>query len=75
MISVVNGYVCTSSCDATKAKQGKDPATPPGATADTQNTAKKSNDPAVILDGALKGVMTASASTSSSPQPLVNKLI
>jgi hypothetical protein len=24
-ISVVNGYVCTSSCDVAKAKQGRDP--------------------------------------------------
>ena len=31
MVAVVNGYVCFSSCDAAKAKQGKDPNAPPGA--------------------------------------------
>ena len=30
MISVVNGYVCTSGCEAASAKQGKDPHAPPG---------------------------------------------
>ena len=30
MISVVNGYVCTSSCEAASARAGKDPNAPPG---------------------------------------------
>jgi len=30
MISIVNGYVCTTSCEVASAKQGKDPTAPPG---------------------------------------------
>ena len=69
MISVVNGYVCNSSCDVAKAKQGKDPNTPPGAPADASKTDKTSGfagQPATILDGALKDLMTTNAVTASS---------
>ena len=41
MVAVVNGYVCFSSCDAAKAKQGKDPNAPPGAESDPS----KAHDP------------------------------
>ena len=72
MISVVNGYVCNSSCDAAKAKQGKDPnappGTPPGASDKTSGFA---GQPATILDGVLKvsltsGAVTAAANASDS---------
>ena len=55
-VSIVNGYVCFSSCDVAAAKQGKDPNAPPGALPGSHD--KKinalSHQPAVILDGALK---------------------
>jgi hypothetical protein len=68
MISVVNGYVCYGSCDAAKAKQGKDPNTPPGAPADASKTGKTSGfsgQPATILDGVLKDSLTANAVTAN----------
>ncbi len=68
MISVVNGYVCNSSCDVAKAKQGKDPNTPPGAPADASKTNKTSGfagQPATILDGALKDSVITNAVTAS----------
>jgi hypothetical protein len=58
MISVVNGYVCTSSCEAASAKQGKDPHAPPGTPPGTSNKTDKSSgldgQPATVLGGALK---------------------
>jgi hypothetical protein len=69
MISVVNGYICTSSCDVANAKQGKDPNTPPGAPAGVSKTSKTSGfagQPATILDGALKDSVTTNVVTASS---------
>ena len=57
MVSVVNGYVCFSSCDAAEAKQGKDPNARPNTLPGTPDIKKKSafgGQPAAILDGALK---------------------
>jgi hypothetical protein len=67
MISIVNGYVCTSSCDAASAKQGKDPnappGTPPGQSGKNDKTSGLSGQPATILGGALKDGLSASAVT------------
>jgi hypothetical protein len=84
MISVVNGYVCFSSCDVEKAKQGKNPHAAPGALTDpsskTGKTSGYTDQPAIILDGALSAsaVGAADGSTSSSSRvqpPLVNLLV
>jgi hypothetical protein len=68
MISVVNGYVCTSSCDVAAAKQGRDPNAPPGALPGDND--KKTNSlahrPATILDGALKDLANAGAAGDAS---------
>jgi hypothetical protein len=52
-ISVVNGYLCFSSCDAAKAETGQNPH--PRADVGSQNSAVASQryGPAVILGGAL----------------------
>jgi hypothetical protein len=71
MISAVNGYVCFSSCDAAKAKQGKDPHTFP-APADVK-AKSRDHQPSVIFDGALKGTQ-ASGDNGSVRQPLLNIL-
>ena len=52
MISFVNGFLCTSSCDVSKAKQGVDPhpktdAAQNPAKPETKNGTVKSDDPAV----------------------------
>lgn len=67
MISIVNGYVCTSSCDEAKAKHGKDPSapvgSPPGASGKDDKKSAFAGQPASILDGALKDLAGANAVT------------
>ena len=69
MISVVNGYICTSSCDAEKAKQGKDPNAPPGTPPGVDSKDKAAglaSQPATVLGGILKDLATANAVTAAS---------
>jgi len=54
MISVVNGYVCTSSCEAASARQGRDPSAPPGSPLGVDKKSGFAGQPATILDGSLK---------------------
>ena len=68
MISVVNGYVCTSSCEAASAKQGKDPSAPPGASGKPDKNSPFAGQPATVLDGALKDLVTA-VSAAGDPAP------
>lgn len=79
MISVVNGYVCTSSCDAVSAKQGKDPSAPPGSPPGLSNSDKKSGftQAATILDGSLKDLNPVSpfSPTDNSPPPTLDRLV
>ena len=85
MISVVNGYLCYSSCDVAKAKQGNNPSTPPGAPPGESSKSDKSSgfvgQPATILDGALKELSTSSviatnnSSSTGSQLPSVNLLV
>jgi hypothetical protein len=56
MISIVNGYICTTSCEVASAKQGKDPSAPPGSAPGVSGRNKNSafaGQPATILDGPL----------------------
>jgi len=61
MISIVNGYVCTSSCEAASARAGKDPNAPPGTPPGQSGKAEKSSafagQPAIVLDGALNDLV------------------
>jgi hypothetical protein len=70
MISVVNGYVCTSSCEATSARQGKDPnvppGSPPGASSKNGKTSAFAGQPATLLDGSLKDSGGTNAVTATS---------
>ena len=56
-VSVVNGFVCYSSCDVSKAKQGKDPH--PSTSADNANQGDEPSSPgrvdqpAVVFGGSL----------------------
>jgi len=79
MISVVNGYVCTSSCEAASAKQGKDPSAPPGAPPGVSDSDKKSTfaQSATILDGSLKDLKptTAVSPADNSPQPTLDRVV
>jgi hypothetical protein len=87
MISVVNGYVCSSSCDVETAKTGKDPNAPPGAPPGSSSKIDKTSgfdkQPVTVLDGVLTDSSTSRAvtvaantehSTGSQP-PLVNLLV
>ena len=66
-ITIVNGYMCTSSCDAAKARTGQDPhpQDPSNPTAKTQPGGQQS--PAVTYGGSLTG-KNAVASVSSTAQ-------
>jgi hypothetical protein len=71
MISIVNGYICTNSCEAASAKQGKDPSVPPGSPPGESGKNKGSafaGQPSTILDGALAN-SNAIASANSAQQP------
>jgi hypothetical protein len=81
MISIVNGYVCTSSCEAASARAGKDPnappGTPPGQSGKPDINSAFDGQPATMLDGALKDLVNAVNSTSGttpSDRPLLNVL-
>jgi hypothetical protein len=80
MISVVNGFVCSSGCDVEAAKKGKDPSAPPGTPPGTPGkTSGFDKQPVTILDGALKDLAAVNAvaavsSVSTSPKPSVNLL-
>lgn len=65
MISVINGYVCFSSCDAAAATQGKDPNAHPGSISDASNKKPSSLGarPATVLDGAPKDLANAHSAT------------
>ena len=84
MISVVNGYVCTSSCEAASARAGQDPNAPPGtpagAASKTDKTSPFAGQPATVLGGALKGLVSANAlmpasDAASSNPPALNLLV
>jgi hypothetical protein len=68
MISVVNGYICTSSCDVGAAKQGKDPAASPGSVPGTSSNGLETQ-PAAVLDGALKDFASTNTATGTSTSP------
>jgi hypothetical protein len=64
-VSVVNGFVCYSSCDVSKAKQGKDPH-PSTGPADVDQEAGASSpgradQPAVVFGGSLLRTSEADA--------------
>ena len=68
MISFVNGFLCTSSCDVSNAKRGVDPHPK---TDDAQNPAKpetkngvaKNDNGAVTFGGSLAATSTATSAT------------
>ncbi|MGN6571785.1 MAG: hypothetical protein ACTHLO_10260 [Pseudolabrys sp.] len=68
MVAIVNGYVCFSTCDASAAKQGKDPNAPPGSPPGTKAhkpgdppTSVFDSQPATTFGGALQDLLTANA--------------
>jgi hypothetical protein len=72
MISIVNGYVCTSSCEAASARAGKDPnappGTPPGQSGKPDKNSPFAGQPATVLDGALKDLVnTINATSDTAP--------
>jgi len=88
MVKVVNGYLCFSSCEEATARQGKDPHAPAGASPfdkskDKDKAGAFDQQPATLLDGALKDALSANtikpadaAAQSSGPRPAsVNLLV
>jgi hypothetical protein len=87
MITFVNGFLCASSCDVSKAKHGVDPHQQ---TDGAQNSAKPESsesgaaatgDSAVVLDGALKAlpavanIASANIGTPSAPAKAIDLLV
>jgi len=70
-VSVVNGFVCYSSCDVSKAEQGKDPH--PGAGNVDQDSESSSparaDQPAVVFGGSLRTSAAAGVTAVASEQP------
>jgi hypothetical protein len=64
MISIVNGYVCTSSCEAASASAGKDPNAPPGVSDKTRSSAFAAQR-ASILDHRPKDLQQSGAVTAA----------
>ena len=84
MISFVNGFLCTSCCDVSKAKRGEDPhpktdAAQNPAKPETKDGVVRPDSPAVVLAGALSNTAvapaSATASTPSPQTPTVNLLV
>ena len=87
-ITFVNGYLCTSSCDASKAATGqnphpKDPSDPTASTQSGNNTQSgNSQSPAVTYGGSLTGrnavtptsatSQTGATSNNAPPSPLLD---
>jgi hypothetical protein len=78
-VSVVNGFLCYSSCDQAKARQGKDPHPKQDGSGDASNSVSGQqdsskatgapNDPAVTFGGALSGLNAVQpVDTSSATQ-------
>lgn len=84
MIAYVNGYVCTTSCEAAAARAGRDPFAPPGTPPGQSDKSGKSSgfdgQPATVFGGSLfnlnpTNAVTPTGDTSSAPsQPSVNIL-
>ena len=72
-VSVVNGYVCTSSCDVAKAKKGEDPHPAIHAANGEPQDGGVDRGPAVLFGGSLsgargaEGVQPPDASATSDP--------
>ncbi len=87
MIAYVNGYVCTTPCEAAAARAGRDPfappGTPPGQSGKFDTIGKSSSfdgQPATVLGGALANLsptnaVTPSGNTSPASQPSLNVLM
>lgn len=69
MVSVINGYVCFTSCDAAAAKQGKDPAAPPGSISSRSydKTSGLDSRPVTVLDGTLKDLDNTATAIKTDP--------
>jgi hypothetical protein len=74
-ISVVNGFLCTCSCDVAKAKLGQDPH-PAEHAARTRNErdgkhgtqdTTRADGPSVVFGGALSETLTGNAAAPASP--------
>jgi hypothetical protein len=67
MITYVNGYVCTTPCEAAAAKKGHDPfappGTPPGQNGKTDKTQGVDGQPAVSFGGVLANLNQTNAVT------------
>jgi hypothetical protein len=70
-LSIVNGYLCFSSCDQAKARQGKDPHPKPDGgdkAGDATNKPRAPDGPAVLFGGGLANLADLSANSQRDPR-------
>jgi hypothetical protein len=69
-ISIVNGYFCANSCDASKAKKGEDPhpSTDPGTVDGNDRNSSRAGNPAVVFGGSLSNLQAYAVGATSSAQ-------
>ena len=80
MIAYVNGYVCTTPCEAAAARKGRDPFAPPDQTEKNDKTSGIDGQPAVIFSGVLANpnqiaAIAPTGAPSSSNQATLNILV
>jgi hypothetical protein len=71
VISIVNGYICTTSCEVASAKQGKDPSAPLGSALGASGKNKNAafaGQPATVLDGSLAKISDANPTVAQQPR-------
>jgi hypothetical protein len=70
-VSVVNGYLCYSSCDVAKARSGKDPHPKPDESGQADGAQGADPSPAVVFGGALAGRNAATPADPATADPAV----
>jgi len=84
MIAYVNGYVCTTPCEAAAARKGRDPFAPPGTPPDQSRKNDKTpsidGQPATTFGGVLANLnptnaITPTGAPSPSNQSVLNILV
>lgn len=79
MIAYVNGYVCTTSCEAAAARAGRDPFAPPGQSGKADKGSGLDSQPATVFGGSLTSLnptnsVTPTGNTSAPSQSSLNVL-
>jgi hypothetical protein len=67
MITYVNGYVCTTPCEAAAARKGKDPFAPPGQSGKTDKNGGIDGQQATMFGGVLANLNSTNSTNAVAP--------